>query len=128
VALCDIDRFKTINDTWGHPCGDLVLAMIAGALKATVRRQDSLARWGGEEFLVLLPDTDLAAARAVAERLRSAVALHHLALGAQALSVTMTVGVSELRLGERFDDCVARADAALIRGKIGGRDRVEMGA
>jgi len=105
-----------------------VLAMIAGALKGTLRRQDSLARWGGEEFLVLMPETGLDSARTVAERLRHAVASHRLALGSQALSVTMTVGVSELRPGERFDQCVARADCALIRGKLGGRDRVEVGA
>jgi diguanylate cyclase (GGDEF)-like protein len=87
--------------------------------------QDTVSRWGGEEFLVLLPETDLAAAQAISERIRNAVAAQPARCDKLTLPVTLTLGVSEWLTGERFEDCIARADDALYVGKQSGRNRTE---
>ena len=122
----DVDHFKTINDNHGHPCGDQVLAKIAHACRDALRHFDLLGRTGGEEFMVLLPDTRLERALSIAERLRTTVAALEFEDIAAGLKVTISVGVAELDAGdEGLRELVGRADSALYRAKGNGRDRIE---
>lgn len=122
LIIADVDYFKAINDTHGHQTGDDVLKAIAGLLRSGVRAVDVVGRWGGEEFLVICPDTDLDGAQALAEKLRGSIAAEAFpAIGAASASF----GVAQYRDGESFKDTVARADTALYRAKINGRNRVE---
>ena len=118
--LGDVDHFKRVNDERGHEAGDHALVTTAVVLRQAVREADTVARWGGEEFLVVLPDTALHAALGVADRARAALADAAWPGGA---AVTMTLGVSQWRDGETVAEAVARADEALYRGKHAGRDR-----
>lgn len=123
VALLDIDFFKTINDKYGHAGGDAVLQGFAREACAMLREADTLARWGGEEFLLLMPDTRLDEALAVLGR----IATHLKALRIDAvdqLAVTFSAGVAASRPFERFDEAINRADAAMYRAKANGRDCV----
>lgn len=120
----DLDHFKTVNDTHGHEVGDQVLVAVSQAMAQAVRDIDHLGRWGGEEFLVVLPDADEASAFQIAERLRQRVAAVTVPAGAAILKVSMTFGVSQMAGGESADQAIARADAALYDGKHGGRNRV----
>lgn len=122
LVLFDLDRFKAINDRCGHAVGDLVLRGIAEILSASQRGSDLAMRWGGEEFLVLLPDVGLAGARSFAERVRERV--QNLAV-ADAGHITVSAGVSELAGDEDPAVALARADANLYRAKASGRNRVE---
>jgi two-component system cell cycle response regulator len=118
IAICDLDHFKRINDTHGHKTGDCVLVAAAHAMGTHLRAEDQLGRLGGEEFLVLLPDTDGAAAHRVAEKLRAEVA------GADGpVEVTVSIGVATWD-GEVPEDLLHRADEALYAAKEAGRDRV----
>lgn len=125
VLLCDIDHFKAVNDRHGHDAGDQVLKAFFDCLQKQAREVDSVARWGGEEFLVLLPDTELAGALTLAERLRLQVAEQTVSLdsGLQ-VRFTVTIGVAQMRPAEPFTQVVSRADGALYTGKQGGRNRV----
>lgn len=123
LVLCDIDYFKRINDTYGHAAGDHVLTNVANLLQGALREYDVVARWGGEEFLLLLPNTDMIEALKVAERLREVVACSHLSFEAQTIPVTMTLGVAVLG-DENWHGTLARADEALYRGKNQGRNCV----
>lgn len=122
VLLFDIDRFKRINDTWGHKEGDLVLKGVAEQVRSQLRSIDTLARWGGEEFTVLLPQTGAEEARVVAEKIRHA--LEQTAFG-QAGQVTASFGVAMCRADESGSALIGRADDALYRAKRLGRNRVE---
>jgi len=124
VVLGDIDGFKLINDTCGHDCGDHVLAEVAVALRAVLRGQDAIARWGGEEFLFLLPDTDLRGAGVVAEKLRSALEAATITFAERRVPVAMTFGVAVVTRGTTVQDAIARADRALYSGKHGGKNQV----
>lgn len=124
VVIADIDDFKRINDARGHDCGDHVLVEAAALLRGAVRAQDGVARWGGEEFLFLLPDTDAGGGRVVAEKLRAAVAAANIAFGGQRVPTTMTFGVAAWSKGDSVDDCVRRADEALYAGKSRGKNQV----
>jgi diguanylate cyclase (GGDEF)-like protein len=126
AIIVDVDRFKEVNDVHGHVSGDDVLAEIARRLMGSVRHQDTVSRWGGEEFLVLLPNTTLAAAAAIAERIRLAVSEKPIETAHALVSLTVTSGVSEWQQGERMETCIARADRALYRGKAAGRNRTEL--
>ncbi|MEH3146551.1 MAG: diguanylate cyclase [Methylobacterium frigidaeris] len=124
LILGDIDHFKSINDQHGHKVGDGVLIALAAALRAGARGGDILGRWGGEEFMVVCPETDLATASALAEDLRRRIEATALpAVGAR----TCSFGVAVLAPGESTDSLVTRADAALYRCKRLGRNRVEVG-
>jgi len=126
VCLIDIDRFKAFNDTLGHAAGDAVLRALATVASAALRTIDIIGRYGGEEFLVVLPGTPLAGAAAAAERLRAGIAAaRYEMLGER--QVTATLGVAEYARGEEISALLARADRALYAGKAGGRNRVVLG-
>jgi diguanylate cyclase (GGDEF)-like protein len=125
IIIADIDHFKRINDTHGHEAGDAVLVAVSQAIKTTVREQDSASRWGGEEFLIILPETDLEHGVAVARRIRESVAIIQVPMEKEPISVSITLGVTSYRIGESISDAISRADAALYKGKAGGRNRVE---
>jgi diguanylate cyclase (GGDEF)-like protein len=122
ALMIDIDLFKRVNDTYGHPTGDRVLQHVAQAITQSVRPSDLVFRFGGEEFLVLLPDVDEATAIAAAERIRTRVA-HP---SEECPDVTVSVGVAHRHEGEDHEDLVARADLALYQAKSNGRNRVEV--
>jgi diguanylate cyclase len=129
-VLVDVDRFKLVNDRWGHAVGDDVLRMIAGTLVRHVRSSDVVARYGGEEFAVILPGTGEQGALAAAEHLRMAVERETLLLGSEeqeSLRVTISAGVACYDPGETLGAWLNRADAALYRAKKGGRNRVAFG-
>jgi diguanylate cyclase (GGDEF)-like protein len=123
LLILDIDHCKRVNDTHGHEAGDEVLVVLAGLIRAGIRATDSLARWGGEEFVVLSPGVTVKGEAELAERLRAAAAAHdHASVG----TVTGSLGVAQHRPGETPDELFARADEALYRAKEGGRGRVEV--
>ncbi len=125
IALCDVDHFKQVNDRFGHNMGDEVLVHVAKALSAGLRQVDLVGRWGGEEFLVILPETDLAGARIVGERLRKSVeSLPPFRDGPQLVSCS--VGMASFEGDTSTASFVDRADQALYRAKRGGRNRVEI--
>lgn len=124
IVLADLDHFKQVNDTRGHAAGDLALRAVARTLRASLRAQDVVARWGGEEFMLLLPDTDRDGASRVAESTRSAVEELRIEHGGAAFGLTLSLGVSEHDTGRRVDETVAAADDALYRAKQTGRNRV----
>lgn len=122
VMLLDVDEFKSINDRFGHARGDDVIITVGEVLKRTIRRGDLAARWGGEEFLVLLPDTHLADAHEIAERIRLAIVQTQLA--DPELTVSATLGLASWHEGESLDATIHRADTLLYRGKRKGRNLV----
>jgi diguanylate cyclase (GGDEF)-like protein len=122
--ICDLDDFKNINDRYGHEAGDRALMTVSDLLRNQLRENDSIARWGGEEFLILMPDTSIDSANEIAGRIRNSIAAAQLKLGKANLPLTMTMGVSEIRPGETIDACISRADQALYRGKQSGKNRV----
>ena len=125
VVVCDLDHFKRINDTHGHGAGDLVLRTFGERLMATLREADVAGRIGGEEFLMVLPETDLSGARPFSERLRRAIAGAPVPLPSGPLSFTCSLGLAERRPTDQdAGQLLARADAALYRAKQEGRDRV----
>ena len=125
--LLDVDHFKSINDAYGHETGDRVLGFVADVIREELRAQDLIGRWGGEEFLAILPDTDSGKAQASAERIRNAFLVRDWsAITGGDAEVTISIGVSELRAGDDLSAAVSRADEALYRGKTGGRNRVEL--
>ncbi|MEC5159216.1 MULTISPECIES: sensor domain-containing diguanylate cyclase [unclassified Janthinobacterium] len=128
VLMLDLDHFKTINDAHGHAVGDAVLRHLAALMFDGHRKVDTLGRIGGEEFAVLLPGTDLAAAGVFAERLRQRVADTPLVLADARIAVTVSIGVAAMsRLDTGYDAVLVRADKALYRAKGAGRNRVETG-
>jgi diguanylate cyclase (GGDEF)-like protein len=124
VAMLDLDHFKKINDRYGHPVGDQALQETVRVIAAELREGDVLARFGGEEFLVLLPMTGLDAARLLAERLRKALASVVLVVRSDEVSVRASFGVAELGPGESVAGWLGRADGALYQAKERGRDCV----
>lgn len=126
IILADIDNFKHINDTYGHACGDRVLRKISRILKSTLRQTDKVGRWGGEEFLILLPETSLEGAVRVAEKLRMSIASENFRCsGKLTLRLTMTFGVAEFTpQTPSLRECLKNADEALYRGKSSGKNIV----
>ncbi|AWN16245.1 GGDEF domain-containing protein [Salinisphaera sp. LB1] len=124
LALVDIDHFKQINDGLGHDVGDQMLVHVSALFLACCRASDTVARWGGEEFLFLLPNTDADAAFHFAERVRRAVVGQPLTSEHTDVACTVSLGVTTLAPGETLDDAIARADQALYASKSAGRDRV----
>ncbi len=128
AALCDIDRFKEYNDTYGHLAGDSALRLVAGAISGALRQGDTLYRYGGEEFLVVLPEQGVDDARSVMNRVRDEVEGLSIAHRASEVGVlTISVGIAEREATDAgCDEWLRRADAALYRAKAGGRNRVEV--
>ncbi|MBI4805433.1 MAG: GGDEF domain-containing protein [Desulfovibrio sp.] len=122
LIIFDLDHFKAVNDTYGHAMGDEVLAAIGSKCLDAMRDVDTLARWGGEEFAVLMPQTDLVGARQTAERLRIMISAFKPVPGMD-IRTTASFGVAELN-GGSFEDMVERADSCLYQAKREGRDRV----
>lgn len=126
MILFDVDLFKQVNDSFGHLAGDRVLKEIARIVRRVGRESDSPARWGGEEFLILLKNCPLEQAAAVAEKLRLAIFQHRFELAEPDVSVTVSLGVAQYREGETQNDFFMRADVALYRAKRAGRNRSEV--
>ena len=129
LLAIDIDHFKRINDSFGHAVGDEALKVFTQACEAELRASDLLGRMGGEEFAVLLPETDMAGARMVAERIRRRMAELAVPAGTDEVRFTVSIGISSCRAGERsVDALLSCADEALYRAKDAGRNRVVGGA
>ncbi|MDR6431949.1 PleD family two-component system response regulator [Brucella pseudogrignonensis] len=132
VIMIDFDHFKRVNDQYGHDGGDDVLREFAARLRKKIRGMDVMCRYGGEEFAIVLPDTDLAAAAAVAERIRDAVSEEPflLAGGKHQIAMTISIGIASLRLmgGDTVEALFARTDAALYEAKKKGRNRIVLSA
>lgn len=124
VIMCDIDDFKRINDHYGHAAGDEVLCQMAEALLKTSRKHDSIVRWGGEEFLLILPGTQLQEATLIAERLRQLIQAQTCLLDKQRVYLTMSFGCATVQAGQSETELLNMADQALYHAKNGGRNRV----
>jgi len=124
VALLDLDNFKRLNDTEGHPVGDRALAHVAATLRDALRPQDLIARYGGEEFALLLPDTDTAAALTALARVRTVFGNRPLRVGRRKLPLTFSAGVTVRTHAAALPDLIATADKALYAAKRAGKDRV----
>lgn len=124
LIFVDVDHFKLINDYHGHQCGDIMLASVAKWIKVSVRACDAVFRFGGEEFVVVLSDTDCQTAVTIAERMREHIASHTMAYGLETISVTASLGVSSLRGDDTNASFVRRADQAMYQAKHTGRNRV----
>jgi diguanylate cyclase (GGDEF) domain len=128
--MVDIDHFKNVNDTFGHPVGDRVLIHVSGIIAASIRESDMLARFGGEEFVVLAPNAGLNEAIILAERIRTAIANSSIAVGQEHIIVTVSIGVAAYDMEPEYgsnvlEDMIEKADKALYRAKQNGRNRVE---
>ncbi|WP_271409986.1 diguanylate cyclase [Pseudomonas sp. Q1-7] len=126
LAVIDIDHFKRINDGFGHLAGDKVLKIIAGELGRRLRKTDFIARFGGEEFVLLLPSTPMAGARQLLENLRAAIEACPFHFKGERVSITLSAGLTERVAGEPGDVAFQRADQALYRAKHQGRNRIEL--
>lgn len=124
ALLIDIDHFKTINDTYGHLAGDEVLRNFAQHLRASMRQSDIICRWGGEEFIILLKDTDSASAQLLAEKIRLQTELQRYPFAGVNLHATISLGLTQLRMDDSLDSLIGRADRALYRAKESGRNRL----
>lgn len=123
LIIYDVDRFKSVNDTYGHQVGDKVLVQLSRLAAEHIRKSDILARWGGEEFVILVPEATGAMAARLAENLRDAIREFAFETGAP---VTCSFGIAQLQRGDGAATLMSRADVALYRAKINGRDRVEL--
>ena len=123
IVLIDYDHFKEVNDNYGHDVGDIVLVTGASLIKEGIREQDKLARWGGEEFLILLPTTNLEGALAIAHKLKDAISAYPIGqpIG---IDISVTGGVAQVNQNDTFETLFKRADDALYQGKQGGRNRI----
>ena len=125
VVFLDVDHFKRVNDTHGHLVGDAVLKRIAAILMEQTRREDTTGRYGGEEFLILLPNTDLAGGRTVADKVRLAIEAERELVEGLDLRMTVSAGVAELRAhgAASAEELIEQADSALLQAKREGRNR-----
>jgi diguanylate cyclase (GGDEF)-like protein len=123
IIMADLDHFKKINDTHGFNTGDDVLVEVSRVLKSCLRNEDICARWGGEEFLVLLPETSLEGALAVANKIRESVAMTEFKVNRPGIQITISLGVCEYKPDQNIFEAISRADHALHQAKMGGRNR-----
>ena len=124
VLMLDLDNFKNVNDSYCHDCGDYVLTEIGRTLSESTQKKDCVARWGGEEFLILLPETSLRQATITAERLRVTIADKDFSYNEISLKITFSAGIAEYQQGLRVDDLINTADRLLYRAKRGGKNMV----
>lgn len=124
VSILDIDHFKKVNDTYGHTAGDQVLRSVAACLRAQIRHPDTIGRYGGEEFLIVLPNSEMQAAAEQASRLCQQIRKFRIDVNEHVTSVTISIGVAQFKVGqETWDELLHRADTALYHAKEKGRDR-----
>ncbi|OIQ73159.1 putative diguanylate cyclase YdaM [mine drainage metagenome] len=123
LGILDVDYFKTVNDRFGHEAGDTALCAIARAMEAALREYDLCGRWGGEEFLIMLPETPLDFALQIAQRVR--LGIKKIQFDFMDTPISASFGLTIFRSGEPFSETLSRADAALLQAKAAGRDRVE---
>lgn len=126
ILVLDVDYFKEVNDQYGHQCGDYVLSKLAGLMREVLRKHEMIARWGGDEFIVLLPDTDESELATLAERLREEVAQTTFTYLNHQLSISVTIGGTTYQPGDSFELLTSRADRALYEGKNAGRNAFNM--
>lgn len=127
IGMIDLDHFKRINDNHGHDVGDQVLQFVAEVLQRPLRHSDILGRFGGEEFILILPDTSLQQAQAIAERMRRALEEDTLVHGETLIKITATFGLTQVKAEDSdIQECVRRADEALYEGKRSGRNKVTL--
>ncbi|WP_076414044.1 diguanylate cyclase [Shewanella sp. UCD-KL12] len=124
VLLLDIDHFKLVNDNYGHNIGDLVIKTVANIVSNQLREQDIVCRWGGEEFLLLLPEIELSQAADIGERIRGAISQRKIRVNEHELSVTVSCGIAQYKSHERAVELINRVDTALYQAKESGRDQV----
>jgi diguanylate cyclase len=127
LAMLDLDHFKRINDNYGHLAGDKVLKIIASVLRKRLRGTDFVARFGGEEFVLLMPSTAPAAGLKMLEILRASIEACPFHFKGEPVTITLSSGMTAFRTGEHSDQALKRADQALYRAKSAGRNRVESG-
>jgi diguanylate cyclase (GGDEF)-like protein len=127
ITLCDIDHFKNINDVFGHDCGDLVLKNVARLLTDSVRKQDRIARWGGEEFIILHPETNLGNAELIAERMRKTIENSSFTYQQHDLHLTLSFGTAMKTENSTVEEVIKHADENLYHAKRTGRNRVVSG-
>lgn len=124
VLFLDIDHFKRFNDNYGHKTGDDALVMVANSISFSLRKMDAVARWGGEEFVVILPGASWVIVKSVAERIRILIENSFIMAGDKKLNVTVSIGATMSRTDDTFDTIVSRADSLMYLSKGGGRNRV----
>lgn len=124
VCMADLDKFKRVNDTYGHQVGDDVLCDVAGRMQGAVRNFDTVGRYGGEEFLIVMDSTDIESAYEIAERVRYRVASSPIKTRSAEVKMTVSLGLAELRPDDDIDSLVKRADEALYKAKNRGRNQV----
>ncbi len=122
LVMADIDFFKKINDSFGHACGDYVIETVAQILKQSTRKIDIVARWGGEEYLFLLPKTNIIEARIVVKKIMKRIHEYAFVWEGKSFSVSLTYGITEYRAKEEYKETINRADLNLYQGKEMGRD------
>ncbi len=127
LLMADIDGFKNFNDKYGHDCGDIVLKAVSKVMSESVRDQDSVGRWGGEEFIFLLPETDVNGTVTVGEKIRKAVENLNVEYNEEDLNVTITIGAYIFDVDVEIEESIRRVDEALYKGKRNGKNRVEKG-
>jgi two-component system cell cycle response regulator len=124
IGLCDIDHFKNVNDRHGHQVGDDVLCSFVKVMQNTLRPYDLLGRYGGEEFLLVMPDSTMSAEEGLYERLRAKIADHKMMTRSGEVSITVSIGITCSTGDETADAMIAKADAALYRAKGNGRNQL----
>ena len=123
IVLADLDNFKLVNDRYGYNTGDDVLVEVSRVLRGCLRQEDVCARWGGEEFLMLLPETPLQGALAAANKIRESVAMTEFKANRPGIHITISLGVCEYHPDQNILEAIARADQAMFQAKLGGRNR-----
>jgi diguanylate cyclase (GGDEF)-like protein len=127
VMMCDIDYFKTVNDQYGHDIGDEIIKSLATILESGLRKQDSVARWGGEEFLFLLPETNGNHAMQLAEKLRIKIEETQYKQDDKTFSVTVSIGLHQIDSTDTINKAITKADTNLYKAKDQGRNRCIIG-
>ncbi len=126
LLMADIDNFKTINDSYGHETGDKVLKHVAEVMKQSLRQHDTVSRWGGEEFLIILPETDAPSAETIAEKIRSRIEASPVIGDNATIPITLTIGCAQVDPGLDIDENISRADQAMYEGKHSSKNCVRM--
>lgn len=128
IIMADIDDFKQVNDTYGINSGDDVIFELSCVLRECVRSEDFCARWGGEQFLFLLPETGIDGALAVAQKINQSVAMTEFKVNKPGIRITASLGLCEYRVGQTIDDCLRKVEQALLRAKETGKNRYVVGS